>query len=368
MVDTLQDWIRSIEIHDDVARAWTLPSRFYFDPTVCDCETQRIFRKEWQVVAHRSQLTNPGDYVTLEVAGESLLLVCGADDRVRGFYNICRHRAGPPATGCGSRRVFRCGYHGWTYALDGKLVSAPEVEGVQDFNSNEFSLVPVGVGEWGRFIFVNLASGARALGEMLGPLSNQLRMPASPMRMVERRTYEMQCNWKTYIDNYLEGYHLPSVHPGLNRELEYNSYVVEPHSNYVRQHSPIKAQVGDGEGRRYRDVGTESGAEYYWIFPNWMINIYPDNLSLNIVLPLGSERSRAIFEWYLPETEIHSQAAKASVEFSHQIQVEDVAICERVQRNLVSSSYDRGRYSRKQEQGVHAFHRMYLKTMQDKRG
>jgi len=182
--------------------------------------------------------------------------------------------------------------------------------------------------------------------------------------MAERRRYEMNCNWKTYVDNYLEGYHLPSVHPGLNRELDYNAYIVELHENFVRQYSPIRPTPAGAEKRRYQNAEGGNAAQYFWIFPNWMINSYPDNLSLNIVLPLGAERSLAIFEWYLPEDQVHSETAKASVAFSHDIQLEDVAICERVQQNLASASYDRGRYSVKQERGVHAFHSLYLKAIQ----
>jgi choline monooxygenase len=184
------------------------------------------------------------------------------------------------------------------------------------------------------------------------------------MKLFERRTYDMKCNWKTYVDNYLEGYHLPSVHPGLNRELDYNAYTVEPFDRHIRQFSPIRgAQPGDATPRRYREARDDLTTDYYWIFPNWMLNCYPDNVSLNIVLPIETERSLAIFEWYLPEKELRSAAAKASVNFSDRIQVEDVAICEIVQKNLRSRSYQRGRYSVKQERGVHAFHRMYAQAM-----
>ena len=153
------------------------------------------------------------------------------------------------------------------------------------------------------------------------------------MKLFERRTYEMKCNWKTYVDNYLEGYHLPSVHPGLNRELDYNAYTVEPYARHVRQFSPIRgAQPGDATPRRYQEAAEDLTTDYFWIFPNWMLNCYPDNVSLNIVLPLSADRSLAIFEWYLPEKDLGSAAAKASVEFSDQIQVEDVGICETVQK------------------------------------
>jgi choline monooxygenase len=186
------------------------------------------------------------------------------------------------------------------------------------------------------------------------------------MKLFERRTYDMKCNWKTYVDNYLEGYHLPSVHPGLNRELDYNAYFVEPHERYVRQYSPIRgAQPGDTTPRRYQEAREDLTADYFWIFPNWMLNCYPDNVSLNVVLPLEPERSMAIFEWYLPEDQHSAPAAREAVEFSDQIQIEDVAICEAVQRNLRSRSYERGRFSVKQEKGVHAFHRMYVECMGD---
>jgi choline monooxygenase len=184
------------------------------------------------------------------------------------------------------------------------------------------------------------------------------------MKLFERRTYEMECNWKTYIDNYLEGYHLPSVHPGLNRELDYNAYVVEPYERHIKQFSPIRgAQPGDATPRRYQDAREDLTTDYYWIFPNWMLNCYPDNVQVNIVLPLETERTVAIFEWYLPPEELNGPAAKASVEFSDQVQREDIAICEAVQKNLHSRSYQRGRYSINQEKGVHAFHRMYADAM-----
>jgi choline monooxygenase len=184
------------------------------------------------------------------------------------------------------------------------------------------------------------------------------------MKFAERRTYDMKCNWKTYVDNYLEGYHLPSVHPGLNRELNYSEYTAECSARHVRQWSPIRsAQPGDAVPRRYPAAGENLTADYFWMFPNWMLNCYPDNVSVNIVLPLEPERTLVIFEWYLPENDLDSTAARQAIAFSDEIQVEDIAICETVQKNLHSRSYSSGRYSVKQEQGLHAFHRMYRELM-----
>jgi choline monooxygenase len=236
---------------------------------------------------------------------------------------------------------------------------------VEDFNPEQFELKPVRVEEWFKLIFVNLDPTTEPLVKTLGDLPQQAgRFRFAEMKLSERRTYDMQCNWKTYVDNYLEGYHLPSVHPGLNRELDYNAYTVEPYARHVRQFSPIRgAQLGDATPRRYQETSEDLTTDYFWIFPNWMLNCYPDNVSLNIILPLEAERTLAIFEWYLPDKELRSKAAREAVEFSHQIQLEDVAICERVQKNLHSRSYGRGRYSVKQERGVHAFHRMYAEVM-----
>ena len=354
-----------VSVDSDITRAWTLPSYLYNQPAAFEAEKERIFGRSWQVVGHRDQVAHAGDYFTTELVGEPLLIVRSTDGNLRGFYNVCRHRAGPPAEGCGSRKLFRCGYHGWTYGLDGLLISATEIEGVEGFRPEDFALVPVQVEEWFNFVFVNLDDDARPVRESLGELPKQAgKFQFEGMKLFERRTYEMNCNWKTYVDNYLEGYHLPSVHPGLNRELDYNAYVVEPHAEYVRQFSPIRgAKPGDAMPRRYAG-GTEGlTTDYFWVFPNWMLNCYPDNVSLNIVLPLEPERSLAIFEWYLPERDHSTPAAKASVEFSDQIQSEDVGICERVQKNLRSRSYTRGRFSVTQEKGVHAFHRMYADAM-----
>ena len=355
----------TLHIDLDIGRAWSVPASFYTDPSVHLMEQERIFRRTWQVVGHSHQLAKPGDFFTTELHGEPLLLVRGAGGELRGFYNVCRHRAGPPAEGCGSRKLFRCGYHGWTYGLDGSLISAPEFEGQEDFSPEQFALIPLRTEEWFNFVFVNLNPTAGPLMNSLAALPEQVeRFEFAGMKLFQRRTYEMKCNWKTYVDNYLEGYHLPSVHPGLNRELDYGAYTVETHPRYVRQFSPIRgAQAGDATPRRYQEAREDLTTDYFWIFPNWMLNCYPDNISLNIVLPLEAERSLAIFEWYLPDSALDTKAAKDSVEFSDQIQVEDVAICETVQKNLHSRSYERGRYSVKQEKGVHAFHRMYADAM-----
>jgi choline monooxygenase len=349
----------------DIAHASTLPADLYFSQAIFEDEKKRIFSSAWQLAGHVHQASKPGDYFTFDLIGEPLLIVRGEDGILRGFYNVCRHRAGNPATGCGNRKIFRCGYHGWTYRLDGALLVTPEFEDVENFDPSEYGLVSILVEEWFSLIFINLDPEARPLLESLGDLPKQAqKFDFARMKFSDRRTYDMNCNWKAYIDNYLEGYHLPSVHPALNREVDYNAYTVEPHPQYVRQWTPIRgAQPGDTVPRRYQQPSEGLTADYFWIFPNWMLNCYPDNISINIILPLAPERTLAIFEWYLPDKDLKSDAAAKALVFSDEIQVEDVAICEIVQKNLHSRSYHSGRYSVKQEKGVHAFHQMYRDFM-----
>lgn len=352
-------------IDPDISRASSLPAQLYTDTAVPQTEKEKIFLRTWQVVGHVSQFQQPGDYITANLVGEPLLIVRNAKGELKGFYNVCRHRAGPPAEGCGSRKVFRCGYHGWTYSLDGALLNAPEFEGVEAFSKEKFGLAPVRVEEWEGLVFVNLDPNAEPLIPALRELPQQAKkFGFRQMRLYERRVYQMECNWKVYIDNYLEGYHLPSVHPGLNRELDYNSYTTTLFQRHSLQASPIRGPENESTTqRRYSQAQGDDAAEYYWIFPNWMLNCYPDNVSLNIVLPVSAERSLAIFEWYFPEDALKTQAPAKTVAFSDEIQIEDVKICEIVQCNLRSQSYDRGRYSVKQERGLHHFHSLYVDAM-----
>src|SRR5215470_6568111 len=162
------------QVDPNIARAWTLPASVYTDPSVFAEEKEKIYARTWQVVGHASQLANPGDYFTTELVGEPLLFVRGSDGMLRGFYNVCRHRAGPPAEGCGSRKLFRCGYHGWTYGLDGALISAPGFEGQPDFSPTRFALTPVRVEQWFNLIFVNFDPSAEPLVKSLGQLPAQV--------------------------------------------------------------------------------------------------------------------------------------------------------------------------------------------------
>ena len=343
----------------DIARAETIPARLYVDPVYLALEEEKIFARTWQLVGHIARVAEHGDFITGDVGGESVVVVRDGDT-LRGFHNICLHRAGPVASGCGRRKTLQCRYHGWTYRLDGELLRAPEMEGTEGFRPSEMHLLPVQVATWGPLVFANLDLKAPPLIHFLGDLPDRTaRFSPAAMRYVHRKAWTIECNWKVYVDNYLEGYHLPMVHPGLHRELDYDQYRVEPHRYWSLQHAPLREISGDSTDRRYIPSADEPDAQYYWLFPNVMLNIYQGQMQTNVVLPRGHDRCEVIFEWFAtdpPEDAGVDEAWTRLLQFSDEIQGEDIAICEAVQKNLRSRSYDRGRYSARRENGVHHFH------------
>ena len=331
----------------------TLPGTAYHSAETYALDKERVFYRNWIYVGRAERVARPGAWMRVEIADESVLVVRGKDERVRGFYNVCRHRAGAVAEGCGHRQTLQCQYHGWTYSLDGRLLATPEFEGVADFDRAAFGLRPVRTDTWGPFVFVNLDNTAPPLTAVLGRIPEETA-PFHPeaYTFAERRDYTIACNWKVYVDNYLEGYHVPVAHPGLFRELDYANYRVETFPTYSKQHAPIRP--AGGADRRYGGPAAAAGALYYWVFPNWMVNLYPDNLSINIVIPLSVDRTLTVFEWYAPPGADRA-AIDQSIVFSDQIQREDIGLCEAVQRRLGSRAYNRGRFSVKRENGVHHF-------------
>jgi choline monooxygenase len=346
---------------NDLARAATLPAIAYTDPAILAAEQERIFRRCWEPVGNAVDVALPGSFLTAEVAGAPIVVTRDAGGVLRGFFNVCRHRAGPVATGKGARKSLTCRYHGWTYALDGRLVTTPELGDVKDFDRGCHGLRPVRVETWGPLVFACLDEAAPPLLAILGGIPGETAThDLAAMKPVARREYEVACNWKVYVDNFLEGYHLPTVHPGLFRELDYGKYRVETFAGYSSQIAPIRPAGGDApkdKDRYYTPDDGELAALYYWVFPGWMLNIYPDNMSLNVVLPRGPDRCVTVFEWFRkdPDAPGAADAIARTIEFSHGIQVEDIAICEVVQKGLASGAYERGRFSMLRENGVHHF-------------
>lgn len=363
----------------DLLRARTLPSRAYLDPALLDEERARVFGRTWQPVCGVAEVAEPGQQLACQVGGEPLVVVRDLDGTLRAYFDVCPHRAGPLTQGPGSscrRKTLQCRYHGWTFGLDGKLVHGPglrELEGLADpgrFDRRDFSLRPVAVDTFGPLVFVHLdAPPRRTLLEHLGEIVEETAdLGLSQMVLCERREYPVRSNWKVYVDNYVEGYHIPLVHPALMRELDYPAYRVETRRWHSKQHAPIRPLSEADPGGAPREYSPDDGdgtGRFYWVFPNLMLNCYPDHLQLNVVVPRSVDETVVLFEWYArdPERPGLREKIRSHADFAETVQAEDATICEAVQARLRSRAYDTGRFVPAHENGVHQFQsllRQYL--------
>jgi choline monooxygenase len=346
---------KRFEIDPDIARSASLPPERYSDPSLCAAEVKHVFARTWQLAGRTSALDEVGAYVTTEIAGEPILIQRAAEGPggLRGWYNVCPHRAGPLAADAGKRKTIQCGYHGWTFSLDGKLLHAPEMEGC---DLSGFALKPVAVGAWGGLVFAAIDPLA-GLEETFADVSP----PTSNLAWVMARDYPVEADWKVYVDNYLEGYHIPIVHPELFRELDYDNYRTVTSRWSSRQFAPLRPLApGRPAGERaYAPEFEGEQALYYWVFPNLMLNIYKGQLQTNLVLPVAPGRCVVRFEWFAEEPSAdpaRDPRWKRLLDLSDLLQAQDAAICSTVQRNLASRGARRGRYSPRRETGVHHFH------------
>lgn len=330
-------------------RASALPARFYVGDAAWQRDRRSVFQRGWQLVARADQLASTGDHVVANLAGLPLLVVRGDDGALRALHNVCRHRAGPLALcdGRGARRL-RCHYHGWTYALDGQLLSAPEMDGVEAFDASAVRLPAARVAAWRGLVFATASKSTPPLSEVMDGIDARIGDRALERYVFHQRTtYDIACDWKVYIDNYLEGYHVPHIHPELNRVIDYRSYIVETTRWNSLQHSPLEsgdALYGSGE------------ALYWFLWPNTMLNVLPDRLQTNVVLPLEPGRCRVVFDYFYPPDAADVAARhQRDQAFSDLVQRQDVDMCEHVQRGLESGSYVAGRLNPRREDGVHHF-------------
>jgi choline monooxygenase len=336
---------------EELAKAHTLSPRYYLGEEMLVRDLDLVFARSWQLLSHERRLGAAGDHVVAEIGKTPVLIVRGADARLRAFANVCRHRAGPLALCDGKgARALHCKYHGWTYDLDGRLRHAPEMGGAEGFAAADIRLPEFRVGSWQGLVFVSLDHKTPPLETVYGDIARRIApIDLAAMEFERADAYDIACNWKVYVDNFLEGYHLPYVHPGLSQVLDYRVYSTELSSWHSLQHSPLRANdgiYGDGE------------AFYYFVYPNVMLNIMPGRLQVNRILPAGPDRCRVEFDYYYaPDSEARARIGRDR-EFSDEIQQEDIAICEAVQRGLASGHYQPGRLCPRRESGLWHFHNL----------
>jgi choline monooxygenase len=366
--DSLRDIIDSYNPNAPLAEASTIPASWYTDERVFELERQTVFNRSWQVAARLDQLREPGHYVTTEISGEPIVIVSGSDGKLRGFFNVCRHHAAAVMTEAeGHATQMRCPYHGWTYSLEGDLKGTSDFSGVCNFDRANNGLAPVEIATWEKWVFATLDAKQRSplsnsnlsLTDFLGTeLNSQIKVLGfEKLHWVERRHYSLNCNWKVFVDNYLDGgYHVPYLHKGLDSVLDYSSCRIENGARFCLQSSPM---VSPDENDEVGAVRTGRRALYYWLYPNFMMNYYEGVLDTNLVCPLALNRTEVVFDFYFADvSESARERNLASINVGDRIQQEDRGICESVQRGLGSRAYEAGRLSVRREAGEHLFHRL----------
>ncbi|KAJ8568082.1 hypothetical protein K7X08_020804 [Anisodus acutangulus] len=347
-----------------IEEALTPPSCWYTDPSFYTHELNHVFFKGWQAVGYTEQIKEPRQYFTGRL-GNVEYVVCRDDGgKIHAFHNVCRHHASLLASGSGKSSCFVCPYHGWTYGLDGALLKATRITAIKNFKVNEMGLVPMRVAVWGPFILLNFENGVLPEqesdydlvgNEWLGSSSQILADGGvdSSLSFLCRREYTIECNWKVFCDNYLDGgYHVPYAHKSLASGLTLDSYS----TTILEKVSIQRCETGSAKkDQEFDRLGSK--ALYAFVYPNFMINRYGPWMDTNLVLPQGPRKCLVIFDYFLdPSLKGDESFIAQSLEDSETVQMEDIKLCEAVQRGLESPAYCSGRYAPQVEKAMHHFH------------
>jgi choline monooxygenase len=320
--------------------AETLPAAWYRDGIQYAREREQVWAKEWLMFAPVAALTAASSYVAAEVAGFPVFVTVRPDGELVGFHNVCPHRAGPivwPGTGTAGNLV--CRYHGWAFNHDGALIAARDFGEDPGLCLEDNALVPVQVAVWKNFVFVNLDRSAAPLADSLGGFGAACdQFPMETFTYGYRLVRDLKCNWKTYADNYLEGYHVSLLHRSLARALDMSTYRVEVPDDGYCVHTCNTTE------------GSPSGGAWLYRYPNLAVNIYADGMNVERIVPVSVDHTQVVYDYFLANPNPESIAAM--VEMSNVVLDEDQAICEAVQRNLDAGIYTRGRLSPKHEAGL----------------
>lgn len=357
------------KVDPDIRKAWTISSRVYLDPEVYAACRERIFARSWQLVGDAGAMKVPGQVCPVTLLegclDEPLLLTRDLDDRLHVLSNVCTHRGNLVCEEGGVLHGLRCRYHGRRFGLDGAFASMPEFEQAENFPSRADDLPRLAMESWGPFIFASL-DPAVSFDEWIAPMRDRVAfLPLHECRFdaTRSRDYLVAANWALYCENYLEGFHIPYVHAGLNQALDYGAYRTE----LFRWCSLQLGLSRGGEDaiappRGAADHGQAIAGYYFWLFPNTMFNVYPWGISINVVKPLAVDRTRVSFLTYVWDEAKLDRGAGSGLD---RVEREDEAIVEAVQKGVRSRLYDRGRYSPTRETGTHHFHGLLAEALND---
>jgi carnitine monooxygenase subunit len=357
----------------DPEKSYTLPAHYYIDPDIYEREKEAVFFKSWNYACHVSQVAEPGSYATCMVANQNIAVMRGRDGVLRAFYNVCSHRAHELLKGCGRANIITCPYHAWTYHADGRLRTAIGQKQVDRFEAEEFGLRAVKLEEYAGFVFVNLDLNATPLAAQAKNLASDIsgycnNVPS--LKFACRLTYELEANWKTVVENFLECYHCSVAHPAFVDLVDIRNYRTKTYGIYSSHISP----PGRPDNAAYTVTeGTERDFAAWWLWPNATFNVFPGapNISVLHMMPTGPETTREHFDvFYVTGTPSESQA-EAIKYIDEVLQPEDIGLVESVQRGLHSKGYSQGRLmvdkdrTFNSEHGLHHFHSLVLERLGD---
>ncbi len=349
-------------IDPDITVASTLPGAFYADQVAWTDSREQLFARTWQWIGDLGDVSAPGSLSPRTLLpglfDEPLLLSRDAGGELRCLSNMCTHRGNLLVREASRASAIRCGYHARRFDLDGRMTLAPGFDGAKNFPTAAEDLPHVPFASWAGQGFASLDPVA-PLAAFLGDVSARMSwLPVADFvpALARSRDYMVHAHWALYVENYLEGFHIPFVHAALNETLDHGRYVTQLYRYATLQFAsaasgaPAFARQEDGVGASLRIA-----AYYWWVFPNLMLSFYPWGLSINCVQPVAIDRTRIAFRSYVWDSGKLDDGAGGALD---QVEAEDAAIVEAVQRGVRSRFYSRGRYSPLREQGVHHFHRL----------
>ena len=313
----------------------TLPFSWYSDDELLRRERASIFARSWQYAGRAADVAEPGSFLTSDAGGVPILVTRDGEGTLRAFANVCRHRGAVLTDGCGTRETIQCHYHAWTYDLDGSLRAAPRSDREEQFDKDEWSLLPTSVGTWGPFLFVNPDATAEPLEEWLGELPEILAqvIDVDAVAFHSRIEFGANANWKVVVENFLECYHCPTAHPDFSAAVDVHPdrYRLEPHPTFASQYCEARAS-SDGRG------------QFHLLYPNTGINVFPGpaNLSIGPIAPHGPNRAERYLDYFFaPDAD--AKWLEEFFEFDNQVGREDTALVESVHRGMASGLLDHGR-------------------------
>jgi len=322
-----------------------LPPRYYVEPAFYEAERQAIFRRAWQLLGPESEVAAPGRYLAVEAAGWKLFALRGRDGVLRGFHNVCRHRgARLLPEGSGECQVLSCPYHQWLYDHEGRLQKAPWFGDDPGFKESDWPLQPVALATWRGLLFAAI-DPVESLAEQLGELPEELAdHPLERFVATDSAQHAMNCNWKTYTDNFIEGYHIPGIHPSFIQVIDFARFETVARRGYVRMTAPQKG-------------GSVYGGKWLWMWPNWTLSTFPGGVNTSRIDPQGVASTALHYNFYFDTDVVDAAGRQRTVDTVGAIVREDFGICEHTQKNYASGAYRPGPLSPRHEQSVVYFQR-----------